>query len=109
MSEALSWAVLAPVLLMTLLGVIEAGVWLHARSTVQQAALTAAEIQALSGAPAGSAEQVVSQMTPELVEVRTSTAMGADSVAVSVSARVPLALDLGLAQISATATRPRER
>lgn len=109
MSEALSWAVLAPVLLLSLLGVIEAGVWLHGRSVVQQAALTAAETQALDGAAAGSAERIVSQMTGELVEVRTITSIGAESVVVTVHARVPLALDLGLAQVSASATRPRER
>lgn len=109
MSEALTWAVLAPVLLLALLAVIEAGVWLHARSVVQQAALTAAETQALDAAPAGSAEQIVSQMTAELTEVRTTTSVSAESVAVTVSARVPLALELGLAQVSASASRPRER
>lgn len=109
MSEAIQWAVLAPVVMAALLGVIEAGVWLHARTVVQQAALTAAETQALHGVSPGAAEQVVAQMTSELLDVRTTNAVGADAISVTVRARVPLALDLGLTEVSATASRPRER
>ncbi|SER96545.1 TadE-like protein [Propionibacterium cyclohexanicum] len=109
MSEALSWAVLAPLLLVTVLGVVDAGVWLHARSIVQQAALTAAEDQALAGVPDGSAERIVEQMTGELLDVTTSTSTTDELVSVTVEARVPLALDLGLGEVSARAVRPRER
>ncbi|MBE6476731.1 MAG: pilus assembly protein [Propionibacteriaceae bacterium] len=108
LSQSAQWAVLAPVVMLTLLGVIDAGIWLHARSTVQQAAMTAAESQALAGQDLGQAERIARSMTGELAEVAVTVETGTGRVTVNVEARVPLALDLGLARVGASATRATE-
>ena len=108
LNQSAQWAVLAPVVMLTLLGVIDAGIWLHARSTVQQAAMTAAESQALAGQDLGQAERIARSMTGELAEVAVTVETGTGRVTVNVEARVPLALDLGLARVGASATRATE-
>lgn len=109
LSQSIQWAVLAPAIMLALLGAIDAGVWLHARSIIQQAAMTAAETQALADEGPGRAEEVVRSMTGELADVTTSVDAGPTQVTVTVRARVPLALDLGLARVGASSTRARER
>lgn len=109
MSESMQWAVLVPVIMLTLLGCIDAGVWLHARSVVQQAALTAAETQALAGSSAGQAELVAEQITEDLDQVQIITSHDGQMITVSITARASLALDLGDAQVQASATRAVER
>lgn len=109
MSESLQWAVLAPMIMLLLLGLIETGVWLHGRSIVQQAALTAAETQALVGAPSSSAESTVEQMTDELESVHTYCITTEADVTVTVTADIPLPLDFGFGQVTVSATRAKER
>ncbi|WP_260283269.1 TadE/TadG family type IV pilus assembly protein [Propionibacterium freudenreichii] len=109
LSESLQWAVLAPVLMLIVLGLIEAGVWLHGRSIVQQAALTAAETQALSGISSDAAEKVVADMTGQLEAVRTHSLVSDTEISVTVEATVPLPLDVGLGDVTVTATRVKEQ
>lgn len=109
LSQSLQWAVLAPAIMLTLLGVIEAGVLLHARSVVQQAAMTAAETQALADEGPGRAEQVVRSMTGELTDVQANVEKSPAQVTVRVEASVHLVLGLGPARVSASSTRARER
>ncbi|SBN42523.1 Hypothetical protein PFR_J18_185 [Propionibacterium freudenreichii] len=109
LSESLQWAVLAPVLMLIVLGLIEAGVWLHGRSIVQQAALIAAETQALSGISSDAAEKVVADMTGQLEAVRTHSLVSDTEISVTVEATVPLPLDVGLGDVTVTATRAKEQ
>ncbi|MDN5565044.1 MAG: pilus assembly protein, partial [Luteococcus sp.] len=59
LSESLQWAVLLPVVMLTVLGIIQSGIWLHGRSVAANAALAGAEAQALSGAGGGTGARVV--------------------------------------------------
>ncbi|RLP08506.1 TadE/TadG family type IV pilus assembly protein [Propionibacterium australiense] len=108
LSQSAQWAVLTPVVMLALLGVIDAGIWLHARSTVQQAAMTAAEVGALAGQGRSQVEQCVRSMTGELTDVTTTVEDAPGRITVRVEARAPLALDLGLARVGASSTRATE-
>ncbi|WP_316671205.1 TadE/TadG family type IV pilus assembly protein [uncultured Propionibacterium sp.] len=109
LSQSIQWAALAPVVMFALLGAIDAGVWLHARSVVQQAAMTAAETQALADQDPDLADEIVRSMTGELTDVTATVETGPAQVTVRVEAGVPLALDLGLARVGASSTRAKER
>lgn len=108
-SESLQWAILTPLILLALLGSIQAGVWLHGRSVVHSAAVLAAE-QAAWLSPASDAAASARQMAERLgvrgveVGVTTSTA----EVRAVVTGHVPLFFDVGQSLVEASATRPRE-
>lgn len=109
-SESLQWAILTPLILMTLLGTIQAGIWLYGRTVVQNAAVLAAEEAALHsrvGDPGASAKQMAERggIRQVSVDLTVSTA----EVRATVTGRVPLFFDIGQSRVYAEATRPRER
>lgn len=111
MSESVQWAVLTPLLLSLILGLIQGGIWLHGRTVASNAAIAAAEEAALlDGSPAdagGIAERIAAQ--GGLLDVRVDVAQSATSATVTVSGRMPLVVDLGQVRISQQSIRPRER
>ena len=111
LSESVQLAVVWPVLLLVTLGVIQAGIWLHARDVARRA--TSAAVDAASGT-GGSAEEgrrigtdlaVAGGLQDVVVEVQ----RGGTAVSATLRAEAPLILDLGLAQIVESAAAPRER
>ncbi|MFZ2261164.1 TadE-like protein [Luteococcus japonicus] len=109
LSESLQWAVLLPVVMLTVLGIIQSGIWLHGRSVAANAALAGAEAQALSGAGGGTGARVAREVAEHggLREVQVQVGGGRD-VSVAVTARVDTFFDLGRSRVIAHAEMPRE-
>lgn len=105
-----------PLLLATLLAVVQAGLWFAGRSTVQQAAMAGAEHAAFAGTgtrpeQAGSeARQVATQMAERggLIGVDVQVVAIGATVEVSTSGRVPTVLPGDWSLVQATARRMRE-
>ncbi|RCK70450.1 pilus assembly protein [Desertihabitans brevis] len=112
-SESVQWALVVPVLLTTLLAVIQLGVWVHGRNTVRHAAVAGAEAAAVadSSASRSRAEQAAGEVTRagglHSVQVRVRSTDG--RVEVTTTAQVDLVVDLGLGRVSGTANVPREQ
>ena len=111
MSESLQWSVLLPLVMLMILGLIQAGVVLHGRNVVASAALAAAEAQAVAGDGEQAALRVAHAMVdPDGVTLeRVEVGGDADTVNVRVVARIPVWFDLGLSRVESTASQPRER
>ena len=110
LSSSVQWALLAPLVLLTVLGLIQAGVVLHARTTVRQAAMAAAESEAVLGSQPGRSRAIVDRMVAPvgMEQVTTSITRSRGSVTVVVAGRAPLFFDIGMAGVSATAVMPME-
>ena len=52
-TDSMQWAILLPVILLTVFGILQVGLWAHGRTVATQAAVTGAERGALADAPAG--------------------------------------------------------
>lgn len=107
-SESTQWAVLTPVILLLVLGLVQLGVWLYARTVASQAAATVADLQA-SGASAADAagQRVAARGGLQQVSIASSVSNG--FVLVTVSGRAPVFFDMGQGQIVEQAVQPLER
>lgn len=110
MSESVQWAVLTPVLLLAILGVVQAGVVLHARTVVRDAAAAVAQQQSRAGASPGEARAVAERVTApaDLEQLQVIVDDSGALVSVTVTGRAPVFFDVGLATVSATAVMPKE-
>ncbi|OYO00799.1 TadE/TadG family type IV pilus assembly protein [Enemella evansiae] len=110
LSESVQWAMLTPVLLLTLLGGIQAGLWWHGRNTVLHAAAAAAEAESAlgSGQGAGSSAAASIAAAGGLTGVEVSVRRGAATVDVEVTGRIPLLVDLGMSRVTERASSPVE-
>jgi TadE-like protein len=107
-------AAIFPALMVLMLGLIQAGIWLHARNVAAQAANAAADVaRSYQGAYGGTAE-------PRRTAARIARVGGLEDVAIQISrtqssvqvtlvARAPLIFDIGLGPLRETATAPVER
>ena len=104
-------ALLVPPLLFALFATVQAGIWLAGQSTVQQAAMAAAEHAALIDAGAASAELVATGVADRggLTGIGVEVLAGGDAVEVRVAAQVPALLPGDWSQVSASAYRAKER
>lgn len=111
MADSLQWAVLTPLLLFTVLGIIQAGVYLQGRSVAQSAAIAAAEEAALvaSSPDAGRGLAVSLATRGGLREVTVEVAVAGEDVTAVVSGRPPLIWDVGPGSVTERSVRPRER
>lgn len=111
MSDSVQWAVLVPVILLTVLGLIQVGIWLHGRSVASNAAVAGAEQAALLGASGPAAKAVAQKVASDggLKDVNIRLTVGPDRVRMTVSGRMPTFFDLGQGKVSEGATRPLER
>lgn len=110
LSESLQLAVVWPLLMLVTLGIIQGGIWLHARNVAERAATAA--VDAARGTDGGpGAEELADDVARSggLTDVSVTVVRGATQVTARVSGAAPLILDLGLADIDATAAAPRER
>jgi len=110
-SESTQWALLIPVLMLAVLGTIQAGIWLYGRTVAAQAAGAAAEQIAWSRGSDGDAAALGRRIAGagglQSAQVRIDRSAG--SVRVTVTARAALIIDLGLAAITEHAVMPLER
>lgn len=93
------------------LGLIQAGLWLHARNVAERAATAAVDAARGSDGSVGSAEELGSALAHAggLEDVSVTVTRGNAVVSATVTANASLIIDLGFARISETATAPRER
>lgn len=100
-----------PLLMLLTLGIVEAGMWLHARNVAQRAATAAVDVARGSHGTAGEGEARARDMaaTAGLTDVVVHVDRGPQEVRARVTARATLLLDLGLGRVEETAAGPRER
>lgn len=111
LSESVQWAVLTPLLLLVVLGIVHSGIWLHGRNVAANAALAGAEAQSLSGAGSdvgGSVARDVAQRGG-LRDVQVSSSRSGGEVVVVVTGRVDSFYSLGTTEVSSRAEMPEER
>jgi len=111
LSESVQHAVVWPVLLLVTLGIIQAGVWLHARNVAERATSAAVDAARGSFGTAGEAEQLAADLARAggLQDVSVQVSRDARSVRATLTAQAPLILDLGLGRLAETASAPLER
>lgn len=111
LSESVQYALIVPVLMLSTLGIIQAGVWIHGRHVVEQAAQAAADAARGADSTAGAGVDVGQHLATVggLTDVTIGVDRGPRQVSVSVTATVPMFFDLGLATITERAQAPVER
>ncbi|MGL5249277.1 MAG: TadE/TadG family type IV pilus assembly protein [Brooklawnia sp.] len=105
--ESTQLALLLPLLLLSLFAVVQAGIWLAGRSTVQQAAMAAAEQAAFADANPADAQRVAAELAARggLTAVSVELTTTGTSVDVRVDAQVPALLPGQWSQVTASAHR----
>lgn len=107
LSESTQWAMLTPLVMLLTLGLVQLGVWLHARTVAGEAAATVADLMA-SGSPGAAAAGERVAGAGGLQGVSVATARQDGLVVVTVSGRVPLFFDVGQGAIAERAVLPEE-
>lgn len=106
-SESTQWALLTPLVMLLTLGLVQLGVWLHARTVAGEAAATVADLMAAGGTGASAAGERIAA-AGGLHDVAITTVQDAGLVIVTVSGRAPIFLDVGQGQIAERAVLPAE-
>ena len=111
LSESIQLAVVWPVLLLVTLGVVQAGIWLHARDVAGRATSAAVDAARGTGGSTEEGRRVGTDLARAggLLDVVIEVQRGETAVTATLTAEAPLILDLGLAQIHESAAAPRER
>lgn len=111
MSESVQWAVLLPLLLFLILGLIQGGIWLHGRTVASNAAIAAAEQAALLEGSVADARLIGEKVAAQggLADVQVVVAQAATRATATVTGRMPTFLDVGQTLVREQSTRPRER
>jgi len=112
MAESVQWAILMPLVVTCVIGVIGVSQWLSGRSAAQDAAFAGAESGAVSGDDAVKAATAAAARVAEssgLVDVVVVTQLQDGQLSVEVSARVPTFLPNGVdPTVHGRATRSKE-
>jgi len=106
-SESTQWALLTPLVMLLTLGLVQLGVWLHARTVAGDAAATVADLMAVGDPDSGSAGERIAG-AGGLQDVAITSARDGGLVVVTVSGRVPIFFDLGQGRIAERAVVPTE-
>lgn len=111
LSSSTQLAVVFPLLMLLTLGIVQAGLWLHARNVAQRAATAAVDVARGSYGTAGDGEQRARALAGAagLTDVVVHVDRGPQQVTAVVTAHATLVLDLGLGTVEETASGPRER
>lgn len=110
-SDSTQWALLTPLVLFLILGILQLGLWGYGRTVVANAAGAAAEEAAPMGATAANGEEAARAILSSagLSEVTISVSVDGEQVVADVSGHVPGLVDLGTTGVSAQVTRAKER
>lgn len=110
-AESTQWTILLPVVLSLVLGLIELGVWLQARSVAAQAASAVADVRAAGAGSAQAARQAGRRIARAggLKSIRISITEAAGQLVVQVSGEAPLPVPLNVGRIQERAVLPVER
>jgi hypothetical protein len=106
-SESTQWALLTPLVMLLTLGLVQLGVWLHARTVAGEAAATVADLMA-AGSPGAAAAGERVAGAGGLQQVAVSATRDGELVVVTVTGRVPIFLDIGQGRIAERAVLPAE-
>lgn len=106
-SESTQWALLTPLVMLLTLGLVQLGVWLHARTVAGEAAATVADLMAAGSLGAAAAGERVAS-AGGLQQVAISATRDGGLVVVTVTGRVPIFFDVGQGQIAERAVLPAE-
>lgn len=111
MSDSVQWSILLPLILLTVLGLVQTGIWLHGRSVASNAAVAGAEYGALLGAGSAEAKAVAQRVASDggLQDITVSLVREATTIRLTVTGRMPTFFDLGQTRVRESATRPLER
>jgi Flp pilus assembly protein TadG len=108
-SESLQWALITPALLLSVLGLVQGGVWLHGRQVLHSAAAAAAEAESVRDAPAGSGEGAARRVAGStVIDLAVSVDRTPTRVVVTVTGRAPLFFEIGQGVLTARAAAPIE-
>jgi len=110
MSESVQWAILGTVMIVCLLGLLEAGLLLHGRSVAVSAALAGAKAQARLYAVPGAGVAAATQTATSggLTNVRVSVTITDTTVTVQVDAQSPSFIGWVAPPVHGQSTRPLE-
>jgi Flp pilus assembly protein TadG len=110
-SESVQYALIWPLIMLTTLGIIESGIWLHSRNAALRAAIAAADTARGTYSSSGNAEAVAQAIAQSggLRQISVAVDRSPTSVTVVVNAQAALILDLGLGALTETASAPVER
>ncbi|PKQ22440.1 MAG: hypothetical protein CVT65_13320 [Actinobacteria bacterium HGW-Actinobacteria-5] len=110
-AESTQWALLLPLLLALVLGLVQLGVWLHSRTVAAQAAAAVADLRATGPAAEAAAREAGRRIAAGggLEQVEIAVDADADHLVVTVSGRAPLFFDIGQGRITERAVLPVER
>lgn len=111
LTNSLQFTVIVPALMLATFGLIQAGLWLHARNVAAEAVTAAADVaRDYDGDPAAArdtAQRIAA--VGGLTDVRLTIRQQPTSVSVTMVAKPPVIFELGLGRITETATAPVER
>lgn len=111
LSQSLQLALVWPLLLLSTLGLVQAGLWLHARNVAERAAIAAVdEARGSQGSPDTAREVAVGLADAAgLQHVVVAVTRSGTRVDATVSAEAPSILELGLGRVREQASAPLER
>lgn len=110
-SNAIAVLLLTPVMMFAIIGTFQAGVWYHGRNTARHAAQAAAEAERVLQPAAGAGQQAAESVGTQggLTDMAVSVSRGATTVTVTMTAQVPMFIDIGVGRFTEHVTVPRER
>jgi len=110
LSDSVQWTVLTPVLLLAVLGTIQAGILMHGHNVAENAAQAAAQAESAYQAGGTGTEQALAiAESGGLVDTHVAVRRGPTRVEVEVTARIPIFLDIGQSRVAETASAPIEQ
>jgi len=111
LSESVQWAVLGAAVIGSLLALIDAGLWLHARSVALTAVIDGASAASSWQASAGDGETSARAVAAAggLRDVAVTVTAQASTVDVTIDAEVPSFIGWATPHVHAHATRPKEQ
>jgi Flp pilus assembly protein TadG len=111
LSQSIQYAVILPGLMLVTLGIIQTGVWIHGHNVAIRSANAAADAARGSYGTTADAQSIGKKLAASggLTNVNVTVTKGPTRVDITVSARAPLFFDVGLGQITETASVPVER
>lgn len=110
-SDTIATVLLVGVMGLAIIGTFQATVWWHGRGAALHAAAAAAEAERVLRPSAGAGQQAAAAVASQtgLVDPQVSISRSATEVTATVTARVPLFLDIGLGEFTERVSVPRER
>lgn len=110
LSDSVQWTLLTPVLLLAVLGTIQAGILMHGHNVAENAAQAAAQAESAYQAGGTGTEQALAiAQVGGLVDTRVAVRRGPTKVEVEVTALIPIFFDLGQGRVTEIASAPIEQ